>query len=374
MPKINQETGKVYLGANCQGSTLPATCTMGDTFLKVDEPAGQQLFACTATNTWTLQGGGGAGAVDSVFSRTGAVVAASNDYTWAQVNKATSSLADITTRSYADLQSIPATFAPSAHTHVKADVTDFAHTHAQADVTNLTTDLSAKAPLASPTFTGTVTLPTPFTLGAVSVTPTGTELNFVDGVTSAIQTQLDGKAAASHTHAAADINSGTIATARLGSGTANSSTFLRGDQTWATPSGGAGVPAGAVVMILSGACATTLGAGWTEVALGGKFLLVTTNGAADIGGTGGQDSVTEVLNHTHPVTDPGHTHLTQRYPTATGGSSGFTIDTSMSGTLANNTLPTASATTGITTANPVGGVASIDNRPAFVKVILCQKD
>lgn len=46
---------------------------------------------------------------------------------------------------------------------------------------------------ASPTFTGTVTIPTPFTLGAVSVTPTGTELNFVDGVTSNIQTQLDAK-------------------------------------------------------------------------------------------------------------------------------------------------------------------------------------
>ena len=51
------------------------------------------------------------------------------------------------------------------------------------------------APTADPTFTGTVTIPTPFTLGAVSVTPTGTELNFVDGVTSAIQTQLDAKLA-----------------------------------------------------------------------------------------------------------------------------------------------------------------------------------
>src|SRR5687768_818155 len=36
---------------------------------------------------------------------------------------------------------------------------------------------------------------------------------------------------------------------------------------------------------------------------------------------------------------PAHTHLTQRYPTATGGNSGFTIDTSMSGTLTDNTLP-----------------------------------
>jgi len=43
--------------------------------------------------------------VTSVFGRTGAIVAASNDYTWAQINKTTSSLADITTRSAADLNS-----------------------------------------------------------------------------------------------------------------------------------------------------------------------------------------------------------------------------------------------------------------------------
>ena len=39
--------------------------------------------------------------------------------------------------------------------------------------------------------------------------------------------------------AASAIDSGTIAAARLGSGTASSSTFLRGDQTYAAPDGGA---------------------------------------------------------------------------------------------------------------------------------------
>lgn len=41
--------------------------------------------------------------VVSFNSRTGAVTPATNDYTWAQINKATSSIADITTRSASDL-------------------------------------------------------------------------------------------------------------------------------------------------------------------------------------------------------------------------------------------------------------------------------
>jgi len=40
-----------------------------------------------------------------------------------------------------------------------------------------------KATIASPTFTGTVTIPTPFTLGATSVTSTGTQLNYLNAAT-----------------------------------------------------------------------------------------------------------------------------------------------------------------------------------------------
>ena len=49
------------------------------------------------------------------------------------------------------------------------------------------------ANIASPTFTGTVVLPSTTSIGTVS----STEIGYVDGVTSAIQTQLDSKLAAS---------------------------------------------------------------------------------------------------------------------------------------------------------------------------------
>ncbi len=74
------------------GTALPAGCQVAELFFKTDAPAGSNLFACTATNTWTLQaGGGGGGAVSSVFGRAGAVSAATGDYTAAQVTNAVDS-------------------------------------------------------------------------------------------------------------------------------------------------------------------------------------------------------------------------------------------------------------------------------------------
>jgi len=52
-------------------------------------------------------------------------------------------------------------------------------------------------------------------LSDLGVTATATELNYVDGVTSNIQTQLDGKAPSSHNQSASTITSGTLSSDRL---------------------------------------------------------------------------------------------------------------------------------------------------------------
>jgi hypothetical protein len=43
------------------GAALPATCSIGEVFFSTASPAGANLFACTAANTWSVQAGNGAG-------------------------------------------------------------------------------------------------------------------------------------------------------------------------------------------------------------------------------------------------------------------------------------------------------------------------
>jgi hypothetical protein len=153
--------------------------------------------------------------------------------------------------------------------------------------------------------------------------------------------------------------------------------YCRSGQSWveagAGGSGGEAFPVGSVfISVVSTNPATLLGYGtWAAIAAG-RMLVGYDSGDTDfdtLEETGGAKTVTlteaQMPAHTHSVTDPGHTHLTQRYPTATGGSSGFTIDTSMSGTLADNTLPTKSGTTGISVGSTGSGEAHNNLPPYF---------
>ena len=67
---------------------------------------------------------------------------------------------------------------------------------------------------------------------------------------------------------AAQLTHGTVATARLGSGTASNETYLRGDQTW-SPLEGIRFPAGLIALSVS-PCPP----GWTRVVWDGLFLRV----------------------------------------------------------------------------------------------------
>jgi hypothetical protein len=80
---------------------------------------------------------------------------------------------------------------------------------------------------------------------------------------------------------ASNISSGTVATARLGSGTANASTFLRGDQTYAVVSSGTLIPAG-TVMIFGQTSAPT---GFTKLTDQDNAALRVVSGSASTGGS-----------------------------------------------------------------------------------------
>jgi len=59
-------SGAASTAPNKVGTSLPATCTVGDTFFKSDATISAVLYACTATDTWTQQSGITTGTVTSL--------------------------------------------------------------------------------------------------------------------------------------------------------------------------------------------------------------------------------------------------------------------------------------------------------------------
>lgn len=81
--------------------------------------------------------------------------------------------------------------------------------------TNITPGVTGTLPVANG---GTGATTAAGVLSNLGITATATELNYVDGVTSNVQSQLNGKAPSSHNHSADNITSGTLPIARGGTG------------------------------------------------------------------------------------------------------------------------------------------------------------
>jgi hypothetical protein len=49
------------------GTSLPASCVVGDIYVKTNATATNMLYVCTATNTWTAQGGGSSSKPNDIY-------------------------------------------------------------------------------------------------------------------------------------------------------------------------------------------------------------------------------------------------------------------------------------------------------------------
>jgi len=175
--------------------------------------------------------------------------------------------------------------------------------------------------------------------GASTIVLRGASGEFAAGAITG--TSFSGNGSALTAINASSISSGTVATARLGSGTANSSTFLRGDQTYAVVSSGTLIPSGTVMLFAQTAAPT----GFTKnTTTGDNSALRVVTGTAS---TGGSQAFTTAFASQTPSgsvsTSVNNTTATNQATTATNQSftpSGSVTITAVSGSAGSTTLTT----------------------------------
>ena len=128
-------------------------------------------------------------------------------------------------------------------------------------------------------------------------------------VTPALGTPASGNLTNCTALNASQLSTGTVPTARLASGTANSSTYLRGDQTWQSISASSAEFASGTTIVFYQASAPT---GWTKSTSHDNKALRVVSGTG--GGSGGSSSFTSVfasrgvplLEHNHSASSGNH--------------------------------------------------------------------
>lgn len=126
--------------------------------------------------------------------------------------------------------------APLSHTHVKANITDFAHSHIIADITGLQSALDGKALLSHTHSKDDISDTGQWLAAEIPDLPESKITNLVTDLAAKELTANKG-IASGYAGLGANI---LVPVAQLGTGAADSTKFLRGDQTWAVPAGGGG--------------------------------------------------------------------------------------------------------------------------------------